>query len=72
MKRLAVVLATIGVLATAAPASACLSRGEPGQGSCGLGRDAAQAAVADQTSPGATEVALMRPAESGCTGAPAD
>jgi hypothetical protein len=70
MKRLAAVLATAGALATAGPASACLT-GEPAPGSCGLGRPAVQAAIQDPASPGATEVARMKPAERACTGAPA-
>jgi hypothetical protein len=42
--------------------------GAPDLDSCGLGKDTAQAAIADQTSPGASEVARFPPLEAGCTG----
>jgi hypothetical protein len=69
VKRLAALLLTIGALAaTAAPASACILRGGPHEGSCGLGREAAHAAIQEPAKPGASEVSLMKPAEAGCTG----
>jgi hypothetical protein len=71
MKRMAALLLTTGALAaTAAPASACIPilRGGPHQGSCGLGREAAHMAIQNPTAPGASEAALMKPAEAGCTG----
>jgi hypothetical protein len=51
----------------AAPAAASQG-GNPTQGSCGLGKPGAQAGIQDQTSPGATENALISPQEFGCTG----
>ena len=40
-------------------------------GDCGLGSANALSAIADQTSPGATEYATLDPIEFGCTGKPA-
>jgi hypothetical protein len=54
-------------LSAAAPASAGQG-GNPTPGSCGLGTPGAKAAIADPTSPGATENALIKPQEVGCTG----
>ena len=54
-------------LVAAAPASASQG-GRPTPGSCGLGTPGAFAALIDQTSPGATENALISPQEIGCTG----
>jgi hypothetical protein len=51
----------------AAPASASKG-GSPAPGSCGLGTPGAYVALQDQTSPGATENALISPQEFGCTG----
>jgi hypothetical protein len=70
MKRLAAVLLTTGaVAATAAPASAIpILRGGPHEGSCGLGREAAHAAIQAPAKPGASEASLLKPAEAGCTG----
>lgn len=42
--------------------------GNPTPASCGLGKPGAQEAVADSTSPGATENARISPQEFGCTG----
>ena len=42
--------------------------GAPNPDSCGLGKEAAHTAIADQTSPGATEFARFPPSEAGCTG----
>jgi hypothetical protein len=68
MKRLAALLAAVGVLATAGPASACfLARGGPHPGSCGLGREVAHAAIQAPMAPGASEAAHIKPAEAGCT-----
>lgn len=61
------VLAVTVALAAAAPAFAGKG-GEATDGSCGLGKGGAQDAIADTTSPGATENALFPPALAGCTG----
>ena len=68
-KRLAALLAmvVVTVMLVAAPAFADKG-GVFHEGSCGLGRVLAQEAVADQTSPGATEIARQPPSEAGCTG----
>lgn len=54
-------------LFAATPASAGQG-GNPAPGSCGLGKPGAKAAIADPTSPGATENAHIKPQEIGCTG----
>jgi hypothetical protein len=56
----------VGLFA-AAPASAGQG-GVPTDGSCGLGKAGAHSAIQDQTSPGATENAHIKPSEIGCTG----
>ena len=58
------------VMLVAGPAFAAaeFSPNEHAGQSCGLGRPGAQEALADQTSPGATENALAPPSEAGCTG----
>ena len=61
------VVAVAIALVAAAPASASKG-GSPTPGSCGLGTPGAFAALIDQTSPGATENALISPQEIGCTG----
>ena len=61
------VLAVTVALAAAAPAFAGKG-GDPAPGSCGLGKGGAHDAIADTTSPGATENALFPPALAGCTG----
>jgi hypothetical protein len=67
-KRLIVVAAAALVgLGASSPALADAG-GVSHQGSCGLGKSFAQAAIADPTSPGATEYALVPPGEFGCTG----
>jgi len=71
MKRLAAVLATAGALATAGPASACITVPGPAPGSCGLGRAAAHEAIQSPASPGASEAARIKPADRDCIGAPA-
>ena len=64
----ATVMVAAGLLtALAAPASAGKG-GIPATGSCGLGMVTAQDAIADQTSPGATEASHEKPADVGCTG----
>ena len=68
MKRIAALVVTTGVLAAPAPALACFMRGGPHEGSCGLGREAAHAAIQSPAAPGASEAALMKPAVAGCTG----
>ncbi len=42
--------------------------GTPTAGSCGLGKAGAHDAIQDQTSPGATENARIKPSEVGCPG----
>jgi hypothetical protein len=60
-------LAAAVALFAAAPVSASQG-GNPTPGSCGLGNATAHAAIADQTGPGASEDALVPPAEVACTG----
>jgi hypothetical protein len=64
---IAPVVAVVAALCAAAPASAGQG-GNPTDGSCGLGKPGAQVAIADPTSPGATENALIKPQDIGCTG----
>ena len=54
------VLAVTVALAAAAPAFAGKG-GDPAPGSCGLGKGGAHDAIADTTSPGATETPSSRP-----------
>jgi hypothetical protein len=66
---LAATTATLIALGTAGPALA-EKGGSPNPDSCGVGREGAQTAIADPTSPGATEFAKFPPSEAGCTGHP--
>ena len=68
MKRIAAILVATGVLAAPAPAFACFMRGGPHEGSCGLGREVAHAAIQSPMAPGASEAARESPIEAGCTG----
>ena len=64
----ATVMVAAGLLtALAAPASAGKG-GIPAPASCGLGKVNAHDAIADPTSPGATEASHVKPADIGCTG----
>jgi hypothetical protein len=63
---IAAVSVGLGVFA-AAPAFAGQG-GTPTPGSCGLGKPGAHTAIADPTSPGATENSHIKPSEIGCTG----
>jgi hypothetical protein len=67
-KRLIVVAAAALVGLGAATPALADAGGVSHQGSCGLGKSFAQAAIADPMSPGATEYALVPPGEFGCTG----
>ena len=72
MRRIRIAVATVMVAAglltaLAAPASAGQG-GIPAPNSCGLGRGSAHDAIADQTSPGATEASHVKPSDVGCTG----
>jgi hypothetical protein len=66
-RRLTALLAmvVVTVMLVAAPAFADKG-GFQHEGSCGVGR-AAHEAIADPTSPGATEYARIHPSEVGCT-----
>jgi hypothetical protein len=65
--RVVATLAAAVALTAAAPVSAGKG-GNPAAGSCGLGKPTAHEAIADPTSPGATEASRVPPAEVGCTG----
>ena len=67
MKRIAALLVTGVVAATPASAFAYL-RGEPHPGSCGIGNQEAHEAIQNAVAPGASDLAHITPAESGCTG----
>ena len=72
MRKIRITVATVMVAgglmaALAAPASADKG-GNPPFASCGIGRDIAHEAIADTTSPGATEASHVKPAEVDCTG----
>jgi hypothetical protein len=72
MRKIRIAVATVMVAAglltaLAAPASAGQG-GDPADGSCGLGKSVAHDAIADTTSPGATEASHVKPADVGCTG----
>ena len=69
-KKLGVLLAAamvVVMLAIGTPAYAAKG-GNPNEASCGLGRDLAQAGIANQAGPGASEEARVPPASIGCTG----
>ena len=66
-RRLTALLAMVvmAVMLVAGPALADKG-GVSHEGSCGFGREGAQTGVEDQTSPGATEFALIHPSEENC------
>ncbi len=72
-RRLAVLVAAVtmvaSMLALSAPAFATKG-GFPNRSSCGVGKEFAHLAIADQTRPGAGELSLLenRPGVAGCTG----
>jgi hypothetical protein len=69
MKRGLIGLAVAAALTMAVAGGASADKGgEAHEGSCGLGKGGAHEAIADQTSPGATEFARFPPSEAGCTG----
>ena len=72
MRKIRIAVATVMVAAglltaLAAPTSADVG-GHPADGSCGLGKTVAHDAIADPTSPGATEDSHVKPSDIGCTG----
>ena len=60
-KKLAVLLATAMMLFMVASPAMAAAGGNPPPGTCGLHKDAVQAAIADEEGPGATEEALIPP-----------
>ena len=73
LKQVAMAVAGAGALAIGLSGPTLAAPGgEPGakHGSCGLGLTLAKLAIADPTSPGATEFARFPPSDAGCTGQP--
>ena len=74
MRRIISVLAVVALMAALLVTSALPAFADKGgfdhAGACGLGKAAAHRAILNTVAPGASETALIPPANTGCTGNP--
>ncbi len=74
MRRIFLILAVAALMAAMLVGSALPAFADKGgidhAGACGLGKSAAHRAIANSVAPGASETALIPPANTGCTGNP--